>query len=254
MFKLFDLSGRVAVITGSTKGMGLEMARALGQSGATVVVSGRDAAVSEKVAAGLREQGIDAAGIACDIVSIDSVRAFAEQVLAKYGRVDALVLNAAGSGVAGSMLEQGPEEFDDVMAGNVRGNLVLVNALAPQMIARQDGSIIFMSSIAARRGSARLALYSISKGATDLAMRNLAQTLGPYNINVNSINPGPVRTDFSRDALWGDPEREKALSAAIPMRRIAEAADVAGVAVLLASPAGRYISGQTIGVDGGATA
>lgn len=254
MSKLFDLSGRVAVVTGSTKGMGLEMARALGQSGATVVVSGRDAAVSEQVAARLRGDGIEAAGIACDIGDVESVRVFAEQVLAKFGRVDALVLNAAGAGVAGSMLDQGPEVFDAVMAGNVRGNLVLVNALAPQMMARRDGAIIFMSSIAARRGSAMLALYSISKGAVDLAMRNLAQTLGPYNINVNSINPGPVRTDFSRDALWGDPEREKALSAAIPMRRIAEAADVAGVAVLLASPAGRYISGQTIGVDGGATA
>ncbi|SDC91377.1 NAD(P)-dependent dehydrogenase, short-chain alcohol dehydrogenase family [Cupriavidus sp. YR651] len=254
MFKLFDLSGRVAVVTGSTKGMGLEMARALGQSGARVVISGRDGAVSEKVAADLQKEGIDATGIACDIVSLDSVRAFADKVLAKFGRVDTLVLNAAGSAVVGSMLEQGPELFDDVMAGNVRGNLVLVNALAPQMIARRDGSIIFMSSIAARRGSARLALYSISKGATDLAMRNLAQTLGPHNINVNSINPGPVRTDFSRDALWGDPEREKALSATIPMGRIAEAVDVAGVAVLLASQAGRYISGQTIGVDGGATA
>lgn len=254
MFKLFDMSGRVAVVTGSTKGMGLEMARALGQAGARVVVSGRAAAVSEQVAAGLREQGIDATGIACDIVDVDSVRAFAAQVLEKFGRVDALVLNAAGSTAVGSMLGQGPEQFDEVMAGNVRGNLVLVNALAPQMIERKDGSITFMSSIAARRGSPMLALYSISKGATDLAMRNLAQTLGPYNINVNSINPGPVRTDFSRDALWGDPEREKALSAGIPMRRIAEASDVAGLAVLLASPAGRYISGQTIGLDGGATA
>lgn len=104
------------------------------------------------------------------------------------------------------------------MAGNVRGNLVLVNALAPQMISRNDGSIIFMSSIAARRGSALLPLYSISKGAVDLAMRSLAHTLGPHNINVNSINPGPVRTDFSRDALWGNPDREKALSASIPIR------------------------------------
>ncbi|UBM08234.1 SDR family NAD(P)-dependent oxidoreductase [Cupriavidus metallidurans] len=254
MYKLFDMSGRVAVVTGSTKGMGLEMARALGASGARVVVSGRNAAISEKVAAALKSEGIDATGLACDIADTASVRAFADRVLETFGRVDALVLNAAGSGVAGSILEQGPEDFDAVMADNVRGNLVLVNALAPQMISRNDGSIIFMSSIAARRGSALLPLYSISKGAVDLAMRSLAHTLGPHNINVNSINPGPVRTDFSRDALWGNPDREKALSASIPMRRIAEARDVAGLAVLLASPAGRYISGQTIGLDGGATA
>ncbi|WP_423200098.1 MULTISPECIES: SDR family NAD(P)-dependent oxidoreductase [unclassified Cupriavidus] len=254
MSRLFDLSGRVAVLTGSTKGMGLAMARALGQAGAKVVVSGRDGGVAEKVAASLQAEGITATGIACDIADPDSVRAFAEKALAAYGRVDTLVLNAAASGVVGQIVEQGGSHFDDVMAGNVRGNLELVNALAPNMIERRDGAIIFMSSIAARRASPMLALYSVSKAAVDMMMRNFAQTLGPHNINVNSINPGPVRTDFSRDALWGDPEREKMLSAGIPMRRIAEAEDVAGLAVLLASPAGRYISGQSIGLDGGATA
>lgn len=254
MSKLFDLSGRVAVITGSTKGMGLEMARALGQQGARVVVSGRDAAVSERVAATLKAEGIEAIGIACDIADVASVRTFADKALSAWGRVDVLVLNAAGSAAVGPMLEQGVDDFDEAIAGNVRGNFALVNALAPQMIERRDGSVIFMSSIAGRRGSAFLPLYSVTKGATDSLMRNFALTLAPHNINVNSINPGPVRTDFSREALWGDPEREKALSAAIPMRRIAEAADVAGVAVLLAAPAGRYITGQIIGVDGGATA
>ena len=112
MYKLFDMSGRVAVVTGSTKGMGLEMARALGASGARVVVSGRDAVVSEKVAAELKSEGIDATGLACDIADTASVRAFADRVLETFGRVDALVLNAAGSGVAGSILEQGPEDFD----------------------------------------------------------------------------------------------------------------------------------------------
>ncbi|MNY20026.1 2-dehydro-3-deoxy-D-gluconate 5-dehydrogenase [compost metagenome] len=254
MQNLFDLGGRVAVITGSTRGMGLEMARALGAAGAAVVVSGRDAGAARDAASQLEAEGIRATGIACDIADLVSVRAFADKVLATFGRVDALLLNAAASGVVGPMLEQGEKEFDDVMAGNVRGNFVLVNALAPQMIERRDGSIVFMSSIAGRRGSAFLPLYSVSKGAIDAVMRNFALTLAPHNINVNSINPGPVRTDFSRDALWGDPEREKALSGAIPMRRIAEASDVAGLAVLLASPAGRYITGQVIGLDGGATA
>jgi len=252
--KLFDMSGRVAVLTGSTKGMGLAMARALGEAGAKVIVSGRSAEVSEKVAAELKASGITATGIPCDIADSASVAKFAEAALATYGRVDALVLNAAASAVVGTILGQGADKLDDVIAGNVRGNLELVNALAPQMIERRDGSITFMSSIAARRSSPMLALYSVSKATIDMLMRNFAQTLGPHNINVNSINPGPVRTDFSRDALWGDPEREKMLAGNIPMRRIAEADDVAGLALLLASPAGRYISGQSIGVDGGITA
>ncbi|MDF3888413.1 SDR family NAD(P)-dependent oxidoreductase [Cupriavidus basilensis] len=254
MQNLFDLTGRVAVITGSTKGMGLEMARALGASGAALVVSGRDQAASEAVAAALQGEGFKAKGIACDIGDLESIRAFASQALDAYGRVDALVLNAAGSGVAGSLLSQGPEVFEQAMAGNVRGNLVLVNALAPQMIARGDGAIIFMSSIAAKRGSAMLGLYSITKAATDGAVRSLALELGPKGINVNAINPGPVRTEFSREALWGNPEQEARLAAGIPMRRIGEAKDVAGLAVLLASPAGRFIHGQSIGVDGGLSA
>ncbi|CAG9186208.1 SDR family NAD(P)-dependent oxidoreductase [Cupriavidus pampae] len=254
MSKLFDMSGRVAVVTGSTKGMGLAMARALGEAGAKVIVSGRSAEVSQEVAEALRASGVTATGIPCDIADSASVQAFAKAALETYGRVDALVLNAAASGVAGQILGQGGDKLEEVIAGNVRGNLDLINALAPQMIERRDGSITFMSSIAARRASPMLALYSVSKATIDMLMRNFAQTLGPHNINVNSINPGPVRTDFSREALWGDPEREKALSANIPLRRIAEAEDVAGLALLLSSPAGRYISGQSIGLDGGATA
>jgi NAD(P)-dependent dehydrogenase (short-subunit alcohol dehydrogenase family) len=251
MQNLFDLSGRVAAVTGSTKGMGLEMARALGHAGAAVIISGRNGEVAQTVAAQLESEGIRARGIACDIADLASVRAFAEQAVAAFGRVDALVLNAAADGAAGSLLSQGPEVFDAAMAGNVRGNLVLVNALAPQMVARGDGSITFMSSIAAKRGSAFLGMYSITKAAVDQAVRSLALELGASGVNVNAINPGPVRTEFSREALWGDPQREAQLAARNPMRRIGEAGDVAGLALLLASPAGRFINGQSIGVDGG---
>lgn len=251
MQNLFDLSGRVAAVTGSTKGMGREMARALGSAGASVIVSGRNGDVARTVAAQLESDGIRAVGIACDIADLASVHAFAEQALAAFGRVDALVLNAAADGAAGSLLSQGPEVFDAAMAGNVRGNLQLVNALAPQMVSRGDGSVTFMSSIAAKRGSAFLGMYSITKGAVDQAVRSLALELGANGVNVNAINPGPVRTEFSREALWGDPAREAQLASRIPMRRIGEANDVAGLAVLLASPAGRFINGQSISVDGG---
>ncbi|NPT46505.1 glucose 1-dehydrogenase [Paraburkholderia sp. 1N] len=254
MHELFDLSGRVAVVTGATKGMGLEIARALGTAGAKVVISGRDQEVTDLIAARLHDSdGIDVKAIACDITDPASVDQFAARALRAFGRVDTLVLSAAGVSPTGSILNHTTAQLDQVMADNVRGSFALVTALAPQMIARKDGSIIFMSSRAAKRGSALLGLYAMSKAAIDQLVRNLALELGPSNINVNSINPGAVRTDFSR-GLWEDPEREKKAVASIPMGRIGEPEDVAGLALLLASPAGHYIHGQNISVDGGGTA
>jgi NAD(P)-dependent dehydrogenase (short-subunit alcohol dehydrogenase family) len=251
---LFNLDGRVAVITGSTAGMGLAMARALAIAGASVVVSGRDAARSQEAAATLKAEGHKAEGIPCDITDPESIAAFATDALRAFGRVDVLILNAAGAGLPGSILKQSSEDFETVMHANVSGNITLANALLPQMMERHDGSIMFMSSRTAKRGTAVLGLYGVSKAAIDMLTRSLAIELGPHGINVNSICPGPVRTEFSRAALWGDPEREKKLVATIPMGRIGEPEDVAGLAVLLASPAGRFITGQNISVDGGGTA
>jgi NAD(P)-dependent dehydrogenase (short-subunit alcohol dehydrogenase family) len=254
MHDLFDLRGRVAVVTGATRGMGLSIARALGKAGAKLVISGRDQGTADSVAAKLRESdGIDVKAFACDITDPASVGQFATRALEAFGRVDTLVLNAAGVSPAGSILGHTPEQFDQVMADNVRGSFALVTALAPQMIARKDGSIIFMSSRAAKRGSGLLGLYAMSKASIDQLVRNLALELGPSNINVNSINPGAVRTDFSR-VLWEDAEREKKTVSTIPIGRIGEPEDVAGLALLLASPAGHYIHGQNISVDGGGTA
>lgn len=254
MNTLFDLTGKVAVVTASTKGMGLAIARALGSAGAKLVVSGRSTNTSEATAAQLRdEDGFDAVGLACDITNPDSVQRFAADALAAFGRVDALVLNAAGPPPFGPLLGQTAGQFDDIMAHGVRGDLVLVWALAPQMIERRYGSIVFMSSRVAKRGTGALGMYGMAKAAIDQLVRNLALELGPSNINVNSINPGAVRTDFSR-ALWESPEREKATISTIPMGRIAEPDDVAGLALLLVSGAGHYINGQNISVDGGSTA
>ncbi|MES2183862.1 MAG: SDR family oxidoreductase [Pseudomonadota bacterium] len=253
MQPMFDLTGKVAVVTGSTRGMGLAMAQALGQAGASLVVSGRSAASAEAAALGLRAQGFAAQGLALDVADPARVERFAAEALAAFGRVDVLVLNAAGAAPTGSLLAQSPALFDEVMASNLRPNFVLVNALAPQMVARRDGSIVFMSSRAAKRGTALLGLYGMSKAATDQYVRCLAIELGPHNINVNSLCPGPVRTDFSR-GLWEKPEREAGVVAATPLRRIGEPEDVAGITVLLASPAGRFIHGQNISVDGGMTA
>lgn len=254
MSKLFDLTGKVAVVTASTKGMGLAIARALGSSGAKLVISGRSQETADAAAATLRDEGgYEVAALACDITDPESVKRFAAGALAAFGRVDALVLNAAGDPPAGSILGQTTALFDKSMADGVRGSLALVLALAPQMIERKSGSIVFMSSRAAKRGTGVLGLYGMTKAAIDQLVRNLAVELGPSNINVNSINPGAVRTDFSR-MLWEDPAREKATVSTIPMGRIAEPEDVAGLALLLVSGAGHYINGQNISVDGGGTA
>lgn len=251
MHQLFDMSNRVAVVTGSTKGMGLAIARALGAAGAKLVISSR----SEKTAKATAEQlhqteGIDAKGIGCDITNTDSVRRFAKEAQEAFGQVDALVLNAAGVPPFGSILDQGLNELDQTVSGYLSGNLLLINEILPQMIARKDGSILFTSSITAIRGSNLLGLYGMAKAANDQLVRSLVTETGASNVNVNSINPGAVRTDFSR-VLWENPEREKAVASTIPLGRIGEPGDVAGLALLLVSQAGRYITGQSILVDGG---
>jgi NAD(P)-dependent dehydrogenase (short-subunit alcohol dehydrogenase family) len=251
MNQLFDMSNRVAVVTGSTKGMGLAIARAIGAAGAKIVISSRSEEIAKATADQLRKvEGIHAKGIGCDITDIDSVRRFAKQTQEAFGQVDALVLNAAGVPPLGSILNQGLHELDLTVSGYLSGNLLLVNEILPQMIARKEGSILFTSSITAIRGSKLLGMYGMAKAANDQLVRNLVAEIGAANVNVNSINPGSVRTDFSR-VLWENPEREKAVVSTIPLGRIGEPGDVAGLALLLVSQAGRYITGQSILVDGG---
>lgn len=249
----FDLSGRVAVVTGATKGMGLAIATALGQAGASLFISGQTDQSVERAVSSLQALGIKAQGHPLDVASVSSTRTFIEQASLTVGEIDILVLNAAGDFPIGSILTNTPEQVDAVMGGSIRTNLVFVNSIAPQMMNRRAGSIIFISSRAAKRGSALLGLYAMSKAAIDQYVRNLALELGPSNINVNSICPGPVRTDYSR-AMWENPDDEAKIAAVTPMRRIAEPQDVAGLALLLSSEAGKFIHGQNISVDGGMTA
>ena len=254
MHQLFDMSGRVAVVTGSTKGMGLAIARAIGTAGAKVVLSGRNAEAARAAAEELgRTDGITARGLRCDIGDAESVRRFAQEAHEAFGRVDALVLNAAPEAPFGSLLKQTPADVDGVMSGYLNGNLLLIQAALPEMIARKDGSIVLISSAISTRGSKVLGLYGMAKAASDEFVRNLVAEVGPANVNVNSINPSTVRTEFSR-VLWETPEAEQRAVAAIPLGRLAEPDEVAGLALLLVSPAGRYINGQSIFVDGGRSA
>jgi NAD(P)-dependent dehydrogenase (short-subunit alcohol dehydrogenase family) len=252
MSQLFDLTGKVAIVTGSTKGIGRAIATALAEQGAKLVVSSRDAGRVADTAAALRAAGHEAIGIACNIGRKNELQALVDGARAQYGRIDILVANAAINPHYGPSMEIPDDVFTKVMGSNIQSNLWLAQMVAPEMRARHDGVIIIVSSIGGLRGSEVIGTYNVSKAADMQLARNLAVELGPDNIRVNCIAPGLVKTDFAR-ALWDDPQFAGPRIAATPLRRLGEPEDIAGAAVYLASAAGRWTTGQTITVDGGVT-
>jgi NAD(P)-dependent dehydrogenase (short-subunit alcohol dehydrogenase family) len=241
------------VITGSTKGIGKAIAEALAAFGARVVISSRKQDACERVAGEIREAGGEAFPLACNVSQKEQIEGLLAGTRAQWGRIDVLVCNAAVNPHFGSSLDIPDSAFEKVMAVNIESNHWLCQRVIPEMKQRRDGAIILVSSIGGLRGSPVLGAYAISKAADMQMARNLAVECGPFNIRVNCIAPGLVRTDFAR-ALWEDDERRARTEAATPLRRIGEPADIAGAAVLLASRAGAWLTGQTIVVDGGVTA
>ncbi len=248
----FDLTGQVAVITGSSKGIGRSIAVIMAAMGAKVVVSSRKADACEAVAADIRKAGGDATVIPCNIGRRPEVEALISGAIAKYGKIDALVCNAAVNPYFGPLSGISDDAFDKIMASNIKSNLWLANLAAPGMAERGGGTITIISSIGGLKGSERLGAYAISKAADFGLARSLAVELGPKNIRVNSIAPGLVKTDFAR-ALWEDPANLKKRTDTTPLRRIGEPDDIGGVAAFLASPAAAFITGQVIVADGGVT-
>jgi len=249
---LFDLTGKVAVVTGSTRGIGRVIAEEMAHAGARVVVSGRKQEVCDTVAAEIRKAGGDAVGIACHIGDKSQVEALVTKTRAAYGRIDILVLNAATNAACGPLAEVSDEAFDKTLAVNVRSQLWLCALVLPEMAARKDGAIVFIASIGGFRGSRNLGAYAISKAAIMQMARSLAGEWSPHNIRINCVAPGLIRTDFSR-ALIENKEVLARRLANTPLGRVGEPIDVAGAVILLASDAGRFITGQSIVVDGGAT-
>jgi len=243
---LFDMTGKTAVVTGSTKGIGRAIASALAEAGARVVISSRKQEACDAVAAEIRTKGHDASAVACHIGKKEDL----QRLVSTVGRIDVLVCNAAVNPYYGPTSGLTDDAFAKVMDTNVRGNLWLCNMVIPQMAERRDGTVVIVSSIAGFKGTDKLGVYAISKAADMQLARNLAVEWGPSNVRVNCIAPGIVRTDFAR-ALWENPEILKAAVSTYSLRRIGEPEDVAGVAVMLASRAGAWITGQTIVVDGG---
>jgi NAD(P)-dependent dehydrogenase (short-subunit alcohol dehydrogenase family) len=253
MPSLFDLTGKVAIITGSTKGIGLAIATRMAEHGATVVISSRKSDSCAAVAATIQAEGGKAVSIPCHVARKEELQNLVDQTVAKCGGIDILVGNAGVNPYLGPAAGMSDDAFDRVMNANVRSNFWLANMAIPHIVARGGGSVIIISSIGGLRGSPQLGAYAISKAADMQLARNIAVEWGPKNIRANAIAPGLVRTDFAR-ALWEDPALYRKRTKGTPLQRIGEPDEIAGAAVFLASPAGSFTTGQTIVIDGGTTA
>lgn len=250
---LFDVSGKAAVITGSSRGIGRAVAERLAEQGAKVVISSRkfDAckAVADEINAA-RGPGT-ALAIAANISSKEDLANLVAKTREAYGKIDILVCNAATNVHMGSMSTITDEQFRKILDNNIVSTHWLIQLVAPEMIARRDGAIVIVSSVGGLQGSSLLGAYSISKAADFQLARNLALELGPHNIRINCVAPGIIKTDFAR-ALWQNPKIAKGTEEATPLRRLGEPDDVAGAVVFFASPASRFITGQELVIDGGA--
>ena len=250
---LFDLTGKVAVITGSSRGIGRAIAERMAQQGANVVISSRKAGPCEEVAAGINAAGGGKAiAVPANISSQEDLQRLMDETRNAFGKIDILVCNAASNPFYGSQLDISDDAFRKILDNNIIANNWMIKMVVPEMKERKDGSIIIVSSIGGLRGSEVIGAYCISKAADMQLARNLAKELGPHNIRVNCVAPGLVKTDFAK-ALWDTPAGEERASSGTPLRRLGEPDDLAGAAVYLASRAGAWTTGQTLVVDGGST-
>jgi NAD(P)-dependent dehydrogenase (short-subunit alcohol dehydrogenase family) len=248
----FRLDGQVAIITGSSRGIGMETALLMARLGARIVVSSRKAEACAAVAKQIEGEGGEAVVIPCNVSRKPEIEALIAGTIAQFGKIDILVCNAAANPAFGPMSELSDEAFDKIMVTNVKANLWLCNMVIPGMAERGGGAVVIISSIAGLRASPMIGAYGISKAADFALARNLAVEWSGRNIRIICIAPGLIKTDFAR-ALWDDPERLAKRNAMTPLRRIGEPDEIAAVAAFLAAPAASFITGQTIVADGGVT-
>ena len=254
MKSLFDLSGKVAIVTGSTKGIGRAIAYQMALHGADVVISSRKEEACESVSSEINEKLENGLGsttsIPCHIGRKDDLQSLVDSTRDKLGKIDILVCNAAVNPFYGSMLDIPDGAYEKILDSNVKSNHWLSQMVIPEMKERRDGVILIVSSIGGMNGSATLGTYGVSKAADMAIIRNISSEFGSFNVRANAIAPGLVRTDFAR-ALWENPETLKNATQGSHLKRIGEPNEIAGTAVFLASSAGSFVTGQTIVVDGG---
>ena len=252
--RLFDLTDKVAIVTGSSRGIGLAIAAALAEHGAKIVISSRKQDACDEVAHAINAQHGEgrAIAVAANISSKDDLQKLVDETRKAFGRIDVLVCNAASNPYYGPMAGISDDQFRKILENNVIANHWLISMAAPEMLEREEGSIIIVSSIGGLTSSTMIGAYNISKAADFQLARNRAAEFGPKKVRVNCIAPGLVKTDFAR-ALWENPDTLKAVTRSTPLRRIGEPHEIAGAAVYLASPASTFMTGQTMIVDGGST-
>jgi len=248
----FDLSGKVALITGSTRGIGKSIAEEMARAGAKVVVSSRKAEACEQVRSEFEQQGYEVLAQTCNVSRKQELQELVEATLKRWGRIDIAVSNAASNPYYGPLAAIPDEAFDKIFNNNVKSVLWLAAMTLPGMAERGGGSYISVGSIGGIIANTVIGAYGMSKAADHMLVKNLAAEWGPKNVRVNAIAPGLIKTDFAK-ALWEDPKRRQEREAATPLRRLGEPRDIGGVAAFLASDAAAFITGQVIVADGGVT-
>ena len=249
---LFDLKDKVAIVTGSTKGIGKSIAEELARAGARVAVSSRKAEACDAVRAEFEQQGFEVLARPCNVSRKADLQSLVDATVARWGRIDIVVANAAANPYYGPLHAIPDEAFDKVFLNNVKSVLWLAGITIPGMAERGGGSFITVGSIGGIIANTVIGAYGISKAADHHLVRNLAAEWGPKNVRVNAIAPGLIKTDFAR-ALWEDDQRREGRIAVTPLRRLGAPRDIGGIAVFLASEAAAFVTGQVIVADGGVT-
>jgi dehydrogenase/reductase SDR family member 4 len=248
----FDLTGKVALITGASKGIGKAMAIAMGQAGASVVISSRKKDALEEVASEMRRDDIEVYPVSCYVGDQQSMKNLIDQVVEKYGGIDILVNNAAINPVFGPVIDTDEAGFDKIMQVNVKGPFELAKMAYPVMLARGGGSVINISSIGGLTPEAMLGIYSVSKAALISLTKVMAKEWGVHGIRANVICPGLIKTKFS-EALWSNEKIMNSVMSKQPLDMLAVPEDIAGLALLLSADAGAFCSGGVYTIDGGYT-
>ncbi len=249
--ELFSLHGKTAIITGSTRGIGVEIAKQFCHAGASCVVSSEDADAVTATVSQLGDDGFTVTGQACDVTQADALAELVELAIATFGGLDVLVCNAGITGHAGPITAVDPADYGRVFDINLHSMVTLANCAYPQL-KKSGGSIVLVSSIAGLRGNASINAYALAKAGVAQLARNLAVQWGPENIRANAISPGLIQTEMSEALLEDKAFRERRMQMT-PLRRPGTVRDVAACALFLASDASRFITGHNLVVDGGTT-